>query len=52
MNDVENEAVQAALPEEESSDSDNDDAFDPGWAVPPNNVSTEAEKEDNAALSG
>ena len=47
MNDVENEAVQVTLSDEESSDSDNDDELNSGAAVSPNNVNTEAEKEDD-----
>ena len=38
MNDVENEVVQAALLDEVSSDSNNDDALDSGSAVSPDNV--------------
>ena len=47
MNDVENEVVQTTLSDDESSDLDNDDALDSAAAVFPNNVNTEAEKEDN-----
>jgi len=43
MNDIKNEVVQAALSEEESADSGNDDAFDAGAVVSPNNVNAEAE---------
>ena len=50
MNDVQNEIVKAALSDEESSDLDNDDALDSGAAVFPNNVSTEAEEEDDEQI--
>ena len=50
MNDVENEVVQAALSDEESSDSDNDNALDYGAAVSPNNLNTEAEKKDDEQI--
>ena len=50
MNDVENELVQVALSDEESSDSDNEDELDSGAAVSPNNVNTEAEEEDDKQI--
>ena len=48
--DVENEIVQIALSDEESSNSDNDDELDSGAAVSPNNVNIEAEKEDDEQI--
>ena len=48
--DVENEVVAIALSDEESSDSDNDDELDSGAAVSPNNVNTEARKEDDEQI--
>jgi len=50
MNVVEFEAVQAALSEKESPDSDNDYALDSGAAVFPSNVNTEAEEEDDEQI--
>ena len=50
MSDVEDEVVQVTLSDEESSNSDNDDELDSGTAVSPNNVNTEAEKEDDEQI--
>ena len=50
MNDVENEVVQTAFSDEESSDSDNDYALNFGAVISPNNVNTEAEQEDDEQI--
>ena len=50
MNDVENEVVQTAFSDEESSDSDNDYALNFGAVISPNKVNTEAEQEDNGQI--
>ena len=42
--------VQAALSNEEYSDSDNDNVLNSGAAVSPNNINTEAEEKDDEKL--
>ena len=50
MNNVENEVVQVALSDEESSSSDDEVELDSGVAVSPNNVRPEAEEEDDEQI--
>lgn len=51
-NDVENEEVQAVLSEEESPYSDNDDVWDSGTAISPNNLNTEAQEDNEQIFPG